>query len=343
MDIWTLLRTTNRPIVFYGTGNGGDMMAKILSSFNKKVDGVFASPGFVRNRTFLGLPVTSFEECLARFGNDMIVLMVFGTKDLNVISYVKEISTKCDLYIPDLMTDENGEPFTLSYLDKHLKEIENIYNRLEDERSKEVFQANIKHRLFGRLEDIETSWSNDEENWSLLELSEDEVFFDAGAYNGDTVKRFLSLCKNYNHIYAVEPDPKTFKKLAIACENLKNVTLINAALSNYDGLSNFTFGKGRGNSKGGSDTICQRSIDSILSGQKASFIKYDIEGEEEKGLLGASNTIKTFKPKILLSAYHKIDDIFHLPAVLDRINSSYSYALRKSICIPSWDLYYLCR
>ena len=96
-------------------------MAKILSSFNKKVDGVFASPGFVRNRTFLGLPVTSFEECLARFGNDMIVLMVFGTKDLNVISYVKEISTKCDLYIPDLMTDENGEPFTLSYLDKHLK------------------------------------------------------------------------------------------------------------------------------------------------------------------------------------------------------------------------------
>ena len=258
MYIWTLLRTTNRPIVFYGTGNGGDMMAKILSSFNKKVDGVFASPGFVRNRTFLGLPVTSFEECLARFGNDMIVLMVFGTKDLNVISYVKEISTKCDLYIPDLMTDENGEPFTLSYLDKHLKEIENIYNRLEDERSKEVFQANIKHRLFGRLEDIETSWSNDEENWSLLELSDNEVFFDAGAYNGDTVKRFLSLCKSYEHIYAAEPDPKTFKKLAIACENLKNVTLINAALSNCDGFSSFTFGKGRGNSKGGSDTICQR-------------------------------------------------------------------------------------
>ena len=34
MDIWTLLKTTDRPIVFYGTGNGADMMAKILSSYN---------------------------------------------------------------------------------------------------------------------------------------------------------------------------------------------------------------------------------------------------------------------------------------------------------------------
>ena len=342
MDIWTLLKTTNRPIVFYGTGNGGDMMAKLLAKYNKKLSGVFASPGFVRNRTFLGLPVTSFEDCLSKFGQEMIVLMVFGTSDQNVISYVKEISTKCDFYIPDLMCDENGDPFTTSYLEKNLKEIESAYNRLLDERSKEVFRLNIKHRLYGRLEEIESSWSSDEENWKLLELNDNEVFFDAGAYNGDTVKRFLNLCNNYKHLYAVEPDPRTFKKLSITCENLTNVTLINAALSNSDGTTNFTFGKGRGNSKGGLTPINQRSIDSILKGNRASFIKYDIEGEEENGLLGAYNTIKNYKPKILLSAYHKINDLWHLPSVLDSINPTYTYSLRKSICIPSWDLYYLC-
>ena len=342
MDIWTLLKTTDRPIVFYGTGNGGDMMAKILSKYNKRVSGVFASPNFIRNRTFLGVPVTSFEECLSRFGKEMIVLMVFGTSDPNVIAYAKELSTKCDFYIPDLMCDENNEPFTLSFLDKHLKEIEGVYNKLTDDRSKEVFKLNIKHRLYGRLEDIVASWSSDEENWKLLNLSDNEVFFDAGAYNGDTVKRFLSLCKNYEHLYAAEPDPRTFKKLSITCEKLINVTPLNVAISNEDGIANFTFGKGRGNSKGGLTPITQRSIDSILKGTRASFIKYDIEGEEEKGLIGAYNTIKNYKPKVLLSAYHKIDDLWHLPSILDSINPSYSYTLRKSICIPAWDLYYLC-
>ena len=343
MDIWTLLKTTDRPIVFYGTGNGADMMAKILSSYNKSVSGIFASPNFIRNRTFLGLPVLSFEECLEKFGSQMIVLMVFGTSDINVINYAREISTKCDFYVPDLLTDENGEPFTPSYLDKHLKEIESAYERLVDERSKEIFKASIKHRLFAKLDSLTSSWSNDEDNWKELGINDNEVFFDAGAYNGDTVKRFCSITNNYEHIYGVEPDPRSFKKLALSCENLDKVTLINAALSNVDGETSFTFSKGRGNKKGGKDIISQRSIDSILNGSRASIIKYDIEGEEEKGLLGASNMIKTFKPKILLSAYHKIDDIFHLPAILDSIDSSYSYALRKSICIPSWDLYYLCR
>ena len=49
--VWEILRTTDRPIVLYGTGNGGDKLISALEKIGRKPDGVFASDGFVRNRT----------------------------------------------------------------------------------------------------------------------------------------------------------------------------------------------------------------------------------------------------------------------------------------------------
>ena len=43
---------------------------------------------------------------------------------------------------------------------------------------------------------------------------------DLGAYNGDTLREFLALTDGqYEHLDAVEPDPKNFKKLRIFVES----------------------------------------------------------------------------------------------------------------------------
>ena len=51
--LWEKLKTEDRPIFLYGTGNGADKILDVCQLYDIKVTGVFASSGFVRNRTFL--------------------------------------------------------------------------------------------------------------------------------------------------------------------------------------------------------------------------------------------------------------------------------------------------
>lgn len=57
------------------------------------------------------------------------------------------------------------------------------------------------------------------------------------------------------------------------------------------------------------------------------FIKMDIEGSEVPALKGASETIKKFTPKLAISAYHKLDDLFTIPMTILDINPNYTFYL----------------
>ena len=100
-------------------------------------------------------------------------------------------------------------------------------------------------------------------------------------------------------------------------------------------------GHGRGNKveKGKGTEV--RSIDSILDGRKVDIIKLDIEGEEENAILGAKETIKKYRPRLLVSAYHKKDDYWRLLESIFSIRDDYSVYMRKDISLPNWDTYYI--
>ena len=46
---------------------------------------------------------------------------------------------------------------------------------------------------------------------------------------------------------------------------------------------------------------------------KVDFIKMDIEGAERDALKGAAQTLKTYKPRLMLDMYHRPDDAVVLP------------------------------
>ena len=58
-DVWQYLRGIDRPIVMYGTGNGADRIFSVFGRLGITVSAIFASDGFVRSRTFHGIPVVS--------------------------------------------------------------------------------------------------------------------------------------------------------------------------------------------------------------------------------------------------------------------------------------------
>lgn len=78
------------------------------------------------------------------------------------------------------------------------------------------------------------------------------------------------------------------------------------------------------------DKILTLSIDDLVSNEnidRVDFIKMDIEGAESKALKGASNTIKRYKPKLAISAYHKHDDLYRLPEQILSLRSDYKLYL----------------
>jgi FkbM family methyltransferase len=61
------------------------------------------------------------------------------------------------------------------------------------------------------------------------------------------------------------------------------------------------------------------------SGIRVDVIKMDIEGGEGEALRGAENTLRTFQPRLMISAYHRNDDLWVLRDQIQKINPNYRF------------------
>lgn len=170
-----------------------------------------------------------------------------------------------------------------------------------------------------------------------LEVESDEVFIDAGCFDGGTSKDFIKWCdNNYKKIIAFEPDQQCFR----LCRKLEldNFHVINVATWNKKEKLNFnmTSDGGSSNNKYGSIEIEGNTIDNILAGEAATFIKLDVEGAEYNTILGASETIMKHKPKLAISIYHKEEDIYEIPLLLMRLRDDYKFYIRHYTSSP-WE------
>ena len=121
-------------------------------------------------------------------------------------------------------------------------------------------------------------------------------------------------------------------------ENAENIYLFNSALSEKTGEIGFLTNGGRhsvANEKG--EKIPCVCVDDALKGERATYIKFDVEGMEKQAILGAKQTISKYKPKMLVSAYHKTDDYFSLPLLVNEIRDDYKIYMRHYKYIPAWD------
>ncbi|MFO0941623.1 MAG: FkbM family methyltransferase [Pirellulales bacterium] len=84
------------------------------------------------------------------------------------------------------------------------------------------------------------------------------------------------------------------------------------------------------NSTEGSNTGVTLSIDDWHKRSKlerVDFIKLDVEGAEERCLLGAKNTIARFRPRLAVAVYHSLRDFVALPKLVDQFNPDYKMYL----------------
>ena len=350
--MWEYLKTTEKPIVLYGTGNGAEKILKRLDALGIRVRGVFASDDFVRGKVFCGMPVTSYAEAKAAFG-DMIVLVCFGTDRPEVIGRIRQIAAEQELYMPDVpvVTEDDGsfEVFDGAYEAAHRAPLDAVFSALSDEKSYKVLQSVIAYKKSGKIDDLFSCESPEEELWRLLGSGEHESYLDLGAYTGDTLADFVrSVDGCYDHLYAMEPDARNFRKLTENTITYHDCELHNIAVSDHRETLQFLKNSGRGSNRGGSAAGRSRvidvpadSVDNILGGRPCSVIKFDVEGQEAKAIAGAAQTIRTQKPKLIVAAYHRTEDLFAVPLQILAVEPSYKVYLRHSPCLPAWEVNYV--
>ena len=333
-----ILQQSNEPIYIYGMGDGCLKVLKIFKDYNITCSGIFASDEFVRDKIFEGFKIMRLSEVEAQ-NESFTAVLAFGAGYQELIEKIDNLAKKHRLIVPDMPVIGEGL-FTKEYLFENFEKIEKVYNALADETSKACFKAVLEFKITGDiavLKSCETSPKEAFEN--ILKPENNEIYLDLGAYTGDTVAEFLEQTNgSYRKIYAIEPNPRNFRKLTENTEALQNIVRVHAFASDYCGKTTVLKGGGRMIRRAEIGVeIDVVTADSVLNGERCDYIKYDVEGEELRALEGTKNTITNFKPKLNVALYHRVGDIFELPLKVLEMNPEYKLFVRHMPYYPAWD------
>ncbi|MCQ2414025.1 MAG: FkbM family methyltransferase, partial [Clostridia bacterium] len=332
-----------RPTVVYGMGNGADKLFDKLSELGVPVAAVMASDGFVRGQSFRGFTVRSFYDIRNEF-SDFQILVAFASRVPEVMELLHGMSESYTLRMPD-MPVAGEEYFTSEFYRAHFDEIVRAGELLSDEESKAVYYSVLEYKLTGEIAPLFTHTVDKNGLYAALPCEKFRRVLDLGAYNGDTLKEAVEFFPNLTEAVAVEPDPKTFRRLCkyVDSQSAVKVTPVNAAV--YSGEGNLVFHSSGNRNSGLSGASYQHtdagvptvSVDTLCREFTPDFIKFDVEGAEREALLGAETTLRGNKPALLVSVYHRSEDIFALALLLAERHPGYCFALRRISCLPAWE------
>lgn len=175
--------------------------------------------------------------------------------------------------------------------------------------------------------------------FDIWEPRQGEIFIDCGAYDGDTIRDFVEWTNHeYEGIYSFEPSDSNYArcKQYVEEKNIENCVLIKKGTWSETTtlkFSSYMFDTGDHvvtDASLGEDVVVVEatSIDEVLSGKKATFIKMDVEGSEMQSLKGARETIMNYAPRLAIAVYHKPEDLFDIPLYILSLNSNYRFKLR---------------
>jgi FkbM family methyltransferase len=272
--------------------------------------------------------VTTIDKRIAAY--NVILGFVKGYLTINSIS-PKFNNAKSIAYLSEIF---DLDTITPSFIDKNIEFLEDFFENLQDQKSKDSFVAYLLSKVRQDMKYLPSVFEKTQYfPQGIFELSDNESYFDGGAFTGDTIAAFLKATgRLYRHIWAVEPDRLNYNQLLhyIEDEKLTNIDLINKGIYSFSGklpfqetgsmLSMITDNSG--------NYIEVDTIDHITAGKPVTYIKMDVEGVEPEALKGAEQTIKTFKPMLGISIYHKPQDLIDIPNYIKKIVPDYKFYFR---------------
>ena len=141
------------------------------------------------------------------------------------------------------MNPSNEMLKSIVFYSENFDRVNKVLETLADDKSRDVFRSIIEYRCF--REPIPSDCYSLGDQYfvpDIIEVEDDEVFVDGGAFIGDTIQHFINSCnrkKCYKKIVAFEPDSENYKVLLKFFNYNQRLTLIEAGLSNKSGKERF--------------------------------------------------------------------------------------------------------
>lgn len=335
-----------KQVVIFGAGRLGLEYSNTLKKNKIKVISFIDNNKNLNKIKFNGIPVIDINDARKKYRDYPVIIAstlygneIYKILKSNSFKYIYPLyylNIKSKLFeVPDFKG-----VFNSLFVKQNQKNINKIYKILKEKESVSLLNNIINFRLTGKSNYIDSSFSkyNLFKEKLVCPLSKNEIFVDCGAYDGDTIKMFGDATKwNFDQIYAFEPDIKNFVKMKnwARDNNLKNITLIKEGVYNVSGNLSFN-NNGTVDSKIikkankiNSNFITVTSLDEFFNNRRPpTLVKMDIEGSEIPALQGMKHVIKSSKPKLAISIYHKPSDLWRIILLIKSYNKDYKFYLR---------------
>ena len=332
-----------KPIVIFGCGNLGKKTGAFLLSKKYNLVAYSDNNELKWGSELNGVAILVPYEAKELYGTEAIFIVCIWSPERSYALFKKQLT---DLGVQHII---HAAAIMLSFPDellpyfhfqspeyflKHKKELTEVYNLLADEESKKQYLAHVDCRMTLNFEGLPVpDTRNQYFPADVIKLSDHEVFFDAGAYNGDTLQDFCERTKfKYARYIALEPDPENYVALGKRIDKLNapNVDTYKYAVGSENCFLNFEatgVGDAGISDKGSIRVECVR-IDDKFYDEAPTYLKFDIEGAELDALDGADRTIETYKPVLAVCIYHLPDDLWTIPLYLKNKYPFYNFFAR---------------
>ncbi len=222
-------------------------------------------------------------------------------------------------------------PFRRKFeVSKAFSEIEKASSMLSDEESEEQLWEILAIFCANSPVWIERHPSEEYFNTPYIQIEGNEVFVDAGMFDGATSERFIEMCPSYKAIYGIEANPANIPNIREKLRGYENIHIYNNALCNTDCDLRFkTDGFGREGARvDSSGNIIVKGIRGDDLNIVPTFVKFDIEGAEFDAIKGFESTIRQYTPKLAISAYHSLQDHWRLIPLIKEYYPDYKLYLK---------------
>lgn len=276
-------------------------------------------------KLFKGRVCLSPEQITAM--DDIVVVIMIG-EWRPVYKQLTEMGIEC--YPMDWYAMNVYDPhYSDEWFENNRNVIIDSVDLFDDEQSKDIYVEAICNRIapplatkiFNELKIPGEYFSS-----GVFSMRPNEYMVDAGAYKGDSIDELLKATDGqFGAIYSFELDSAIFRELEKTADKYDRtkIHLINAGVS--DEITIMEYGYVQGEEKHKEQIT---TIDHELTGKKVTFIKMDVETFELKALQGTKGVITEQKPRLAISAYHYLSDLWEVPRAIKDMVPEYQIYLR---------------
>jgi FkbM family methyltransferase len=337
-------------LLLFGAGNLGRHTLAGLRRVGREPLAFVDNDGSLHGTLVDGLPVLSPQEAGHRYGNTVVVVVTVWSPNQrlaypNIAAQMSALGCSRTVTFVPLFWKYQEEFLPYFCLDAPHRlyaaapAVKATLNLFADDRSCMEFLTQLSY-LISSMDGVDLSATSEREWYfprDLVELSDQEVFIDCGAYDGDTLESFLgATAYRFSAAVAFEPDSHAAARLRAVVQELPSgvrdrIQIEEKAVGGTPGMVRFEGGGTPGSRivETGSVMVDCVTLDTAVLELAPTFIKMDIEGAEEAALLGAAETIRVHRPVLAICIYHLQADLYRLPTLMRRLCSNYALFLRR--------------